>query len=126
MVTAELTGRYEAPIYGMLAVNKAIDDFNWKTHGLEEPAVILNGQPEDRNLRENLLEAGTIRFKPSVLTAAAAMIGAAVILTDPIFQGLEISLLFGFASSTLLTVFVVPAIYMVLRDDGRPFADTPA
>jgi multidrug efflux pump subunit AcrB len=41
-----------------------------------------------------------IRFKPIVLTAAAAMIGAAVILTDPIFQGLAISLLFGLASST--------------------------
>ena len=48
------------------------------------------------------------------------MIGAAVILTDPIFQGLAISLLFGLASSTLLTVLVIPAIYVVLRDDGRP------
>jgi len=61
-----------------------------------------------------------VRFKPIVLTAAAAMIGAAVILTDPIFQGLAISLLFGLASSTLLTVLVIPAIYIVLRDDGRP------
>ncbi len=52
-------------------------------------------------LRDTLLEAGTIRFKPIVLTAAAAMIGAAVILTDPIFQGLAISLLFGLASSTV-------------------------
>jgi len=47
------------------------------------------------------------------------MIGAAVILTDPIFQGLAISLLFGLASSTLLTVLVIPAIYVVLRDDGK-------
>lgn len=45
----------------------------------------------------------------------AAMIGAAVILTDSIFQGLAISLLFGLASSTLLTVLVIPAIYRVLR-----------
>ena len=43
------------------------------------------------------------------------MIGAAVILTDPIFQGLAISLLFGLASSTALTVLVIPAIYLVLR-----------
>jgi hypothetical protein len=50
----------------------------------------------------------------------AAMIGAGVILTDPIFQGLAISLLFGLASSTLLTVLVIPAIYVVLRDDGVP------
>lgn len=36
------------------------------------------------------------------------------------FQGLAISLLFGLASSTLLTVLVIPAIYVALRDDGRP------
>ncbi|MDP3868672.1 efflux RND transporter permease subunit [Phenylobacterium sp.] len=79
---------------------------------------IRHSQTEGRPLREVLLEAGAIRFKPIVLTAAAAMIGAAVILTDPIFQGLAISLLFGLASSTLLTVLVIPAIYVVLRDDG--------
>ena len=66
-------------------------------------------------LTEVLIEAGSIRFKPILLTALAAMIGAAVILTDPIFQGLAISLLFGLASSTLLTVLVIPAIYRVLR-----------
>src|SRR5690606_12332285 len=75
---------------------------------------------KEKSLRETLLEAGMIRFKPIVLTAAAAMIGAAVILTDPIFQGLAISLLFGLASSTLLTVLVIPAIYIVLRDDNKP------
>jgi multidrug efflux pump subunit AcrB len=69
----------------------------------------------ERGLAEILIEAGAIRFKPILLTALAAMIGAAVILTDPIFQGLAISLLFGLASSTLLTVLVIPAIYRVLR-----------
>ncbi|NNG05564.1 MAG: efflux RND transporter permease subunit, partial [Inquilinus sp.] len=59
-------------------------------------------------------------FKPILLTALAAMIGAAFILADPIFQGLAISLLFGLASSTALTVLVIPAIYVVLRDDGQP------
>lgn len=52
-------------------------------------------------LRVALLEAGAIRFKPICLTAAAAMIGSAFIITDPIFQGLAISLVFGLASSTL-------------------------
>jgi multidrug efflux pump subunit AcrB len=47
------------------------------------------------------------------------MIGAVVILFDPIFQGLAISLLFGLASSTLLTVLVIPAIYVVMRDDEQ-------
>ncbi|MCP5396958.1 MAG: efflux RND transporter permease subunit, partial [Sphingomonadaceae bacterium] len=81
---------------------------------------IRHARSPEKSLRDTLLEAGMIRFKPIVLTAAAAMIGAAVILTDPIFQGLAISLLFGLASSTLLTVLVIPAIYIVLRDDGRP------
>ncbi|MDR3509656.1 MAG: efflux RND transporter permease subunit, partial [Caulobacteraceae bacterium] len=80
---------------------------------------IRHSQGDGRPLREVLLEAGAIRFKPIVLTAAAAMIGASVILFDPIFQGLAISLLFGLASSTLLTVLVIPAIYVVLRDDGK-------
>ena len=70
-------------------------------------------------LRQVLLEAGAIRFKPIVLTAAAAMIGAAFILADPIFQGLALSLVFGLASSTALTLLVIPAIYVVLRDDGK-------
>lgn len=225
MVTAELAGAYEAPIYGMLAVDRAVDDHDWAAKGLVKPQIRLNGQPEDeatpsvlwdgeweitwvtfrdmggafmvallgiyilvvaqfrsfklplviltpvpltlvgivighmlfrapftatsmigfialagiivrnsillvdfirhsaspeKSLREVLIEAGTIRVKPIALTAAAAMIGAAVILTDPIFQGLAISLLFGLASSTLLTVLVIPAIYVVLKDDRRP------
>jgi multidrug efflux pump subunit AcrB len=67
------------------------------------------------SLKEAVIEAGAVRFKPILLTALAAMIGAATILTDPIFQGLAISLLFGLASSTLLTVLVISAIYVVLR-----------
>lgn len=70
---------------------------------------------QDRPLNEMLLEAGSIRFKPILLTALLAMIGAAAILTDPTLQGIAISLLFGLASSALLTVLVTPAIYRVLR-----------
>jgi multidrug efflux pump subunit AcrB len=75
-------------------------------------------QPGD-TLREVVLHAGAVRFKPILLTALAAMIGAATILSDPIFQGLAISLLFGVASSTLLTVLVIPALYLVLRDPQK-------
>jgi multidrug efflux pump subunit AcrB len=85
---------------------------------------IRHGSRPERPLREVLLEAGAVRFKPILLTALAAMIGAATILLDPIFQGLAISLLFGLASSTLLTVLVIPAIYVVLRDDGRELPGT--
>ncbi len=81
---------------------------------------IRHKQAEGVALRTALVEAGATRFKPIVLTAAAAMIGAGFILTDPIFQGLAISLVFGLASSTALTVLVIPAIYVWLRDDERP------
>jgi len=223
MVTAELAGAYEAPIYGMGAVNDLIKKHDWK--GLPQPQILLHGQPADetkpsllwdgewevtyvtfrdmgaafgvallgiyilvvaqfhsfklplviltpvpltligivighllfgapftatsmigfialagiivRNsillvdfirhgqhgnkpLREVLLDAGATRFRPILLTALAAMIGAATILSDPIFQGLAISLLFGLISSTLLTVLVIPAIYVWLRDPDRP------
>lgn len=86
---------------------------------------IRHAKTADRPRREVLLEAGAIRFKPIMLTALAAMIGAGVILFDPIFQGLAISLLFGLASSTLLTVLVIPAIYVVMRDDEKSL-DAPS
>ncbi len=229
LVTAELAGDFEAPIYGMLAVNRLIAEHDWGK--LPRPVVSLRGQPADeaapsmlwdgeweityvtfrdmgaafmvailgiyvlevaqfhsfrlplvillpipltligivlghwllgaaftatsmigfialagiivrnsillvdfvrhgaqpgKTLREVLLDAGAIRFKPILLTALAAMIGAATILTDPIFQGLAISLLFGLASSTLLTVLVIPAVYVVLRSDATVRrTDTP-
>ncbi|MBB4285250.1 efflux RND transporter permease subunit [Roseospira goensis] len=82
---------------------------------------IRHRQPTASCLREALLDAGAIRFKPILLTALAAIIGAAFILADPIFEGLALSLVFGLASSTALTLLVVPAIYVALRDDGKPF-----
>lgn len=231
MITAELAGRFEAPLYGMLAVDSQIARTDWGT--VPKPTIALHGQPldesrptllwdgewevtwvtfrdmgaafavailgiyilvvaqfgsfklplviltpipltligimlghglfhapftatsmigfialagiivrnsillvdfirhtrsVDRPLLDVLLSAGAIRFKPIVLTAAAAMIGAGVILSDPIFQGLAISLLFGLASSTALTVLVIPAIYVVLRPDrgaAPPAATAP-
>ena len=225
MVTAELAGRFEAPIYGMLEVQKAMQSVDWGKDGV--PAIALHGQPTDDtkptllwdgewevtyvtfrdmgaafmvailgiyllvvaqfgsfklplvilvpvpltligimlghwmlgaaftatsmigfialagiivrnsillvdfirnarsggiNLRDALIEAGATRFKPIFLTAAAAVIGAAFILTDPIFQGLAISMVFGLISSTALTVLVIPAIYVVLRDDDQPIS----
>ncbi|MDE2578373.1 MAG: efflux RND transporter permease subunit [Hyphomicrobiales bacterium] len=81
---------------------------------------IRHRRAEGVSLRRAVIDAGAIRFKPIFLTAAAAVIGAAFILTDPIFQGLAISMVFGLVSSTALTVLVIPAIYIVLRDDGQP------
>ncbi len=85
---------------------------------------IRRRRAEGAVLRQALLEAGAIRFKPIFLTAAAAMIGAAFIMADPIFQGLAISLVFGLASSTALTVLVIPALYVWLRDDHKGMGET--
>lgn len=98
--------------------------------GIPEPVIIGRGindvvdfiqhrRAEGSALRQALLEAGTIRFKPIFLTATATMIGAAFIMADPIFQGLAISLVFGLASSTALTVLVIPCVYVWLRDDEK-------
>lgn len=59
-----------------------------------------------------MIEACLIRLRPIVLTAAAAMMRRSFILADPIFQGLAISLVFGLASSTVLTLLVIPALYI--------------
>lgn len=76
---------------------------------------IRHADPTGKSKLDILLEAGATRFKPILLTAVAAMIGAVVILADPIFQGLALALFFGLMSSTLLTVLVIPAIYRVFR-----------
>jgi multidrug efflux pump subunit AcrB len=63
------------------------------------------------SLREAVIRAGVIRTRPILLTAAALMVGAFVIILDPIFQGLAVSLLFGVGASTLLTLVVIPILY---------------
>ena len=62
-------------------------------------------------LLEAVIKAGAIRTRPILLTAAALMVGAFVIILDPIFQGLAVSLLFGVGASTVLTLFVIPLLY---------------
>ena len=73
-------------------------------------------EKEGGTLTEAVLEAGAVRFRPIVLTAAALIVGALVILLDPIFQGLAISLIFGIFVSTALTLIVIPLLYyMVMK-----------
>ena len=62
-------------------------------------------------LKEAIIESGAVRTTPILLTAGAVVIGAVVILFDPIFQGLAISLVGGTIASTFLTLFIVPLIY---------------
>ncbi|MCB0425355.1 MAG: efflux RND transporter permease subunit, partial [Mangrovimonas sp.] len=62
-------------------------------------------------LKQAIIEAGAVRTTPILLTTGAVVIGAVIILFDPIFQGLAISLVFGAIVSTLLTLLVIPLIY---------------
>ncbi|MGM0526221.1 MAG: efflux RND transporter permease subunit [Pseudomonadota bacterium] len=66
---------------------------------------------EGYSLEDAVVLSGAVRLKPIALTAVSAMIGAYFILSDPIFNGLAISLIFGLAASTILTVVVVPLLY---------------
>ncbi len=64
-----------------------------------------------RSLAQACVESGAVRFRPMMLTALAVVVGGVVILTDPIFQGLAISLLFGAVASLLISPLAVPLIY---------------
>ncbi len=65
------------------------------------------------SLRDAVVEAGAVRFRPMLLTALAVVVGAAVILADPIFQGLAISLMFGEIASLLISRMAVPVLYFM-------------
>ena len=64
-------------------------------------------------LRDAVIEAGAVRFRPMLLTALAVVVGASVILADPIFQGLAISLMFGEIASLLISRMAVPVLYFM-------------
>ncbi len=66
-------------------------------------------------LEKAVVEAGAIRFRPMLLTALAVVIGASVILADPIFQGLAISLMFGEIASLLISRMAVPVLYFMVK-----------
>jgi multidrug efflux pump subunit AcrB len=68
---------------------------------------------EGMPLAEAVVDAGAVRFRPMALTAAAVIVGAGVILFDPIFQGLAISLMAGEVASLLLSRVTVPVLYYV-------------
>ncbi len=72
-------------------------------------------QERGRPLRQALVEAGAVRFRPIALTAAAVVIGGLVMVLDPIFQGLAVALMFGAVVATALTMVVVPLLYWELE-----------
>ena len=66
-------------------------------------------------LEDAVIDAGAVRFRPMLLTAAAVVVGASVILFDPIFQGLAVSLMAGEVASTLLSRMAVPVLYYMVQ-----------
>ena len=77
-------------------------------------------QERGRTLGEAIVEAGAVRTRPIVLTAGTVIVGAIVILFDPIFQGLAISLLAGGVASTVLTLGVVPIVHFMIEKRRHP------
>jgi multidrug efflux pump subunit AcrB len=70
-------------------------------------------------LDEAVIDAGAVRFRPMMLTAAAVVVGAGVILFDPIFQGLAIALMAGEVASLALSRMTVPIVYFVVNRGRR-------
>ncbi len=78
-----------------------------------------------RTLAQACIESGAVRFRPMMLTALAVVVGGLVILADPIFQGLAISLLFGAIASLVISPLAVPLIYHMTHA-GQPTTPPPA
>ncbi len=76
---------------------------------------ILDKKHEGMPLEQALIEAGAIRLRPIVLTAAAAILGSAVIVADPVWSGLALALIFGMVASTALTLVVIPLFYYIVE-----------
>ncbi|MFM8468381.1 MAG: efflux RND transporter permease subunit [Limisphaerales bacterium] len=70
---------------------------------------------EGMPLAEAVVDAGAVRFRPMLLTAMAVVVGAAVILADPIFQGLAISLMAGEIAALLISRMAVPVLYYMAK-----------
>jgi multidrug efflux pump subunit AcrB len=71
-------------------------------------------------LQDAVVKAGAVRFRPIVLTAAALVAGGFVMVLDPIFQGLAVSLIFGVVVATALTLVVIPLLYYMYMRGRQP------
>ncbi|MHB1677985.1 MAG: efflux RND transporter permease subunit [Sulfuriferula sp.] len=72
---------------------------------------IVDYRARGYGLEQAVIEAGAVRFRPIVLTALAIILGSAIMITDPVFGGLAVSLIFGTFASTMLTLVVIPLLY---------------
>jgi multidrug efflux pump subunit AcrB len=74
---------------------------------------ILDYRKQGYDLETAVIEAGAVRFRPILLTALAIILGSAIMITDPVFGGLAVSLIFGTFASTALTLVVIPLMYLL-------------
>ena len=84
---------------------------------------ITQARSQGLAIREALLEAGTVRMRPVLLTAGTTMLGNLVITLDPVFNGLALAIIFGIVASTLFSLVVVPVVYLMVfenREDAVP------
>ena len=72
-------------------------------------------------LKEALVQAGSVRMRPVLLTAGTTLLGNLIITLDPVFSGLALAIMFGIVASTLFTLIVVPVVYLLVFD--RPDKD---
>ncbi len=80
---------------------------------------IIELEKRGQSLEDAVINAAVIRFRPMVLTSLSTLIGATVMLSDPIFQGLAIAIVFGELASTCLTRVAVPVIYYQIEKVRR-------
>ncbi len=80
---------------------------------------IVDYRKRGYSLERAVIEAGAARFRPIMLTALAIILGSAIMITDPVFGGLAVSLIFGTFASTALTLLVIPLMYY-LWERPRP------
>ncbi|WP_426417799.1 efflux RND transporter permease subunit [Aestuariirhabdus sp. LZHN29] len=71
-------------------------------------------------IREALIQAGSVRMRPVLLTAGTTLLGNLAITLDPVFNGLALAIIFGIVASTLFTLLVVPAVYLLAFDRATP------
>jgi multidrug efflux pump subunit AcrB len=74
---------------------------------------IVDYRNQGYGLKEAVIEAGAVRLRPILLTALAIILGSAIMITDPVFGGLAVSLIFGTFASTALTLIVIPLLYYI-------------
>ncbi len=81
---------------------------------------ILDYRRQGYTLEEAVMEAGAVRFRPILLTALAIIAASAIMVTDPVFGGLAVSLIFGTFASTALTLVVIPLLYLLWQRRLQP------